>query len=109
MPKVPAMLARLVVAAALVVGGDAASRRGRGGSAARWLVVGAAALVGYGLVVNGDRAVEFGRLMGLYIVVFFVVSQLLSVAMFAERPGAGLLIGGALIVAGGVVIQVMGR
>ena len=109
MPKIVGMLAMLVFAAALEVGGDAAIRRGLAASAVPWLFAGAAALVGYGVVVNGDRAVDFGRLMGLYIVVFFVVSQLLSLAIFAERPGAGLLIGGALIVAGGVVIQVMGR
>ena len=103
------LLAMLVLAAALEAGGDAAIRRGLLHATGRWVVLGAAALVGYGLVVNGDRVVDFGRLMGLYIVVFFVVSQLLSFAVFAERPGAGLLIGGALIVAGGVVIQVTGR
>jgi small multidrug resistance family-3 protein len=103
------MLAMLVVAAALEVGGDAAMRRGLVEAAGRWLAVGAGALVAYGLVVNGNRAVEFGRLMGVYIAVFFTVSQVLSVAVFGERPGAGLLVGGGLIVAGGIVIQLMGR
>jgi len=43
--------------------------------------------------------------MGLYIAVFFVVSQVLSFVIFDERPGPTLLLGGALIVAGGLVIQ----
>jgi drug/metabolite transporter (DMT)-like permease len=40
----------------------------------------------------------------LYIAVFFVVSQVISVAVFGERPAAGVLAGGALIVSGGVVM-----
>jgi small multidrug resistance family-3 protein len=55
--------------------------------------------------VNVNRAVDFGRLMGLYTAVFFVVSQLMSLALFGERPLPSLLLGGALIVAGGLVIQ----
>src|SRR5262245_66146809 len=102
-------LAMLVLAAALEVGGDAAIRRGLVHSARGWVLVGAAALAVYGLIVNGDRAVDFGRLMGVYIVVFFVVSQLVNFALFGQRPDAGLLVGGGLIVAGGIVIQVMGR
>lgn len=43
--------------------------------------------------------------MGLYTAVFFVVSQLMSLALFGERPLPSLLLGGALIVAGGLVIQ----
>ena len=73
------------------------------------MAVGAAALVAYGVVVNANRTLAFGRVMGLYIAVFFVVSQLLSFAVFAERPTPGLLVGGGRIVAGGIVIQTMGR
>jgi drug/metabolite transporter superfamily protein YnfA len=95
----------LILAAALEVGGDAALRRGLVGSAWLWLVLGAATLVAYGLVVNVNRSIEFGRLMGLYIAVFFIVSQVLSFAFFGERPSFSLIVGGALIVAGGLVIQ----
>ena len=43
--------------------------------------------------------------MGTYIAVFFVVSQLIGMLAFGERPSARLLVGGALIVAGGIWIQ----
>jgi small multidrug resistance family-3 protein len=61
--------------------------------------------VAYGVVVNANRAIDFGRLMGLYIAVFFVVSQVLAFAIFGGRPTPSLLVGGVLIVAGGLVIQ----
>ena len=98
-------LAVLVVAALLEIGGDAAIRRGLAASAWSWLVVGGAALVGYGFVVNTNRTIDFNRLMGGYIVLFFVVSQVVAWVAFGERPSTSLLLGGALVVAGGIVIQ----
>ena len=67
--------------------------------------MGAGTLVGYRLVVKLNRALDFGRLMGLYNAVFFVVSQLVSVTIFGERPSLSVLVGGVLIVTGGLVIQ----
>ena len=104
-----AILALLVLAAALEIGGDAAIRRGLVDLGWSRVALGAAALVAYGVVVNANRTLAFGRVMGLYIAVFFIVSQVLGFAVFAERPSAGLLVGGALIVAGGIVIQTIGR
>jgi small multidrug resistance family-3 protein len=98
-------VAALFVAAALEIGGDAAVRRGLIHSAWPWLALGAVTLVAYGLTVNLNRSIDFGRLMGLYIAVFFLVSQLLSFVFFAERPSLSLILGGALIVAGGLVIH----
>ena len=95
----------LVVAAFLEVGGIAAIRRGLVASAVPWLALGGSALLAYGFTVNAPRAIDFGRLMGVYIAVFFLVSQAISVGLFGERPAAALLVGGGLIVAGGVVIQ----
>jgi drug/metabolite transporter superfamily protein YnfA len=95
----------LVMAAALEIGGDAAVRRGLIHSAWPWVLLGAATLATYGLVVNLNRSVAFGRLMGAYIAVFFLVSQILSAAFFAERPSLSLIVGGTLIVAGGLIIQ----
>ena len=43
-------------------------------------------------------------MLGLYIAVFFVVSQVVSVAMFGERPSLALLAGGALIIVGGMFV-----
>ena len=98
-------LVALLIAATLEIGGDAAMRRGLLESTWRWLALGAVTLVAYGLVVNLNRSIEFGRLMGLYIAVFFVISQLLSFAFFGERPSLSLILGGVLIVAGGLVVQ----
>ena len=101
-------LALLLVAATFEIGGLAAMRRGLAGAPA-WLGLGLALLAAYGLVVNTDRAIAFGRLMGVFIAVFFLVSQVLGAIMFAERPSLGLVLGGGLIVAGGLLIQLTGR
>ena len=98
-------LVTLVLAATFEVGGDAAIRHGLARSGWPAMLAGAILLVAYGFVVNTNRTIDFGRLMGLYIVTFFVVSQVSSVVVFGERPSLGLLVGGALIVAGGLVIQ----
>lgn len=42
--------------------------------------------------------------MGLYIAIFFVVSQVISFVFFGERPSVAVLAGGALVVAGGLVM-----
>jgi len=97
----------MAAAALLEVGGDAAMRTGLAGRA--WgYVLGAGLLAGYGLLVN-QPVLGFGRTLGLYIAMFFVVSQTLAWLAWGERPTPGLLVGGALIVAGGVVIQVTAR
>jgi len=48
---------------------------------------------------------DFGRLLGLYVVFFFVIAQLLSWLVFKQVPSTAILIGGTLIVTGGVVIS----
>ncbi len=98
-------LPMLVLAALLELGGDAAMRHGLVRKAWPWLALGVAILTAYGLAVNFNRSINFGRVMGLYIAVFFVVSQVLSFLIFGERPTPRLLLGGALIMAGGLVIQ----
>jgi len=75
-------LASLVAAALLEVGGDAAIRYGLLRSATAAIVVGAVSLVAYGFVVNTNRVMEFNRLMGVYIALFYLVSQVIAVAMF---------------------------
>ena len=95
----------LALAAVLEVGGDALVRWGL--KSGRWigLALGAGVLFGYGLSVNLPRW-DFGRLMGVYIAAFFVVSQAVAVVFFHERLQAPTLVGGALIVAGGLLITV---
>jgi|SRR5581483_1089841 len=96
----------LVVAAVLEVGGDAAIRYGLVRATPASAAIGSLMLVAYGFLVNANRMMDFGRLMGVYIAVFFVVSQVLGVVGFGESAAGGArLVGGALIVAGGLVIQ----
>jgi len=93
----------LALAAILEVSGDFLMRVGLGGR--RWgLVAGACALAGYGLLVN-QPALNFGRTLGLYIALFFVVSQVVAFWAGGERPSPSLWIGGSLIVLGGLVIH----
>jgi small multidrug resistance family-3 protein len=63
-------------------------------------------LFAYGWTVNAP-AWDFGRLLGLYVVLFFIVAQLVSWVGFGQLPSRGVLIGGALIISGGVVIFAM--
>ena len=56
---------------------------------------------GYGYVVNAPSW-DFGRLLGVYVVFFFLVAQALSWAVFGQRPDASVLAGGGFIVVGGV-------
>lgn len=98
-------LVSLIAAAFLEVGGDAAIRYGLVRSATAATIAGAVALVAYGFVVNTNRLLEFNRLMGVYIAVFFLVSQAIAVVMFGERPTLPAIAGGALIVTGGLLIQ----
>ncbi len=93
----------LLLAAALEVGGDALVRSGLRGGSALGLAAGAAVLFGYGVSVNLPTW-DFGRLMGVYIAIFFVFSQGVAVGFFGERLRAPALVGGALIVAGGLLL-----
>ena len=56
---------------------------------------------------NPDRASwDFGRLLGVYVVFFFVVAQLISWLVFHQPPSTAVLVGGAFIVVGGAVMTV---
>lgn len=96
-------LSMLIGAAILEVGGDALIRFGLNG-ARGWIFAGAASLTFYGVVVN-QGALDFGRLMGAYIAIFFVVSQVIAVAFFHQAPSRSTLAGGSLIVAGGLLMM----
>ncbi len=100
--KAVQLLALLTLSALLEAGGDAGMRAGLQGKRAGF-VVGGLLLLTYGIVVNLPKW-DFGRLMGVYIAVFFVVSQVVAVAAFQERLRLPTLLGGGLIVAGGLVL-----
>ena len=96
------LVALLILSALLEVGGDAGIRSGLQGRQAGF-VLGSVLLIAYGFVVNLSK-LDFGKLMGLYIAIFFVVSQVIAVLIFKEKLHAPTLVGGALIVAGGCVL-----
>jgi small multidrug resistance family-3 protein len=98
-------MAILIVAAALEVGGDALVRWGLRGGQIFGLLAGGLVLFVYGLTVNVPKW-DFGRLLGVYIAVFFVVSQLVALLFFHEKLKAPMIAGGILIIAGGVVMTV---
>jgi small multidrug resistance family-3 protein len=101
----------LAIAAFLEAYGDScfqsALYRTSGMSRLLAFVGGAVSLAAYGLVVNAPRW-EFGKLLGVYVVLFFLLAQIVARAKFGQTPTLPILIGGALIIAGGVVISVSG-
>src|SRR6516165_2993857 len=101
----------LIFAALLEAGGDAIIRKALHASAGPWRIglFGAAAgvLFAYGYLVNVSSW-DFGRLLGLYVVFFFIISQLLSRWVMGHWPSHGVLMGGFLIVAGGAIIWLKG-
>ena len=101
------LVAALIAAAILEAGGNALIRQGF--MRAWWplLVAGVATLGLYGLLVNrSGLQFDFGRLMGCYIVAFFLVSQILAVLIFHDPPSPRTLIGGTLILLGGLTILI---
>jgi len=98
----------LFLAAVLEAGGDALVRSGLHAQAfatrVLFFALGAVVLFAYGYVVNSPPW-DFGKLLGVYVVFFFVVAQLMNWIFFHQRPTGPVLLGGALIVAGGAVIS----
>ena len=68
-----------------------------------WFLFGGIVLFAYGWVVNAPPW-DFGKLLGIYVVFFFVVSQLINYFFFAQKPSMTIILGGLLIVSGGLVI-----
>jgi hypothetical protein len=97
----------LLLATSLETFGDAIVRIGIGQTA--WLprsglfLGGAILLFGYGLSLN-LAPIEFGRVVGLYIAMLFIVWQVVNFAVFRTVPDVPILTGGALIVGGGLIV-----
>jgi len=95
-------------AALLEAGGDALVRKGLHsfqGLRMLFLLAGGVVLFAYGCTVNAPPW-DFGRLLGVYVVFFFVVAQLIAWLAFGQAPGARVFFGGACIIAGGVILAV---
>jgi hypothetical protein len=101
----------LLVAASLEAGGDALVRTGLHGglhgaslaTRAGFLAAGATVLFAYGVTVNLPPW-DFGRLLGVYVALFFLVAQVINWLAFGVTPGPRILLGGLLIIAGAMVI-----
>ena len=102
----------LLLAASLEAYGDSSFQtalyRASGMHRAIAFLAGAASLVAYGLVVNTPRW-DFGKLLGVYVVLFFLVAQILARVRFGQTLTWPVVLGGGLIVAGGVIISFSGR
>ena len=102
----------LFVAAVLEAGGDALVRSGIHASVSGtrflfWLM-GAVVLFSYGYVVNAPPW-DFGRLLGIYVVFFFLVAQVISWAVFGQTPDRSVIIGGGFLVLGGLIMSAGSR
>ena len=102
------ILGFLIVATGLEVTGDALVRKalfGQPGLARIGLfLVGAGLLAGYGTFLN-LAPLEFGQVVGLYIATLFVMWQILTFVIFRSLPTMPILLGGALIIAGGLIVS----
>ena len=101
------VLAVLSLAAFLEAWGDSFFQSGfyRASGVGRWaaLAGGVLVLAAYGSVVNVPRW-DFGRLIGAYVVLFFLMAQLIAKVRFGESPTLPIYVGGTLIAAGGLLI-----
>ncbi len=101
------ILLLLTLAAALESGGDALARTALHAHAlpvrAGFFCAAALVLFIYGVTVNLPPW-DFGRLLGVYVSLFFVVAQLINLFAFGVRPDLPIVAGGALIVAGGLLM-----
>ncbi len=62
-------------------------------------------LFAYGWTVNSPPW-DFGKLLGLYVVFFFLMAQVISWLIFKQAPSLALIVGGVFIVTRGVIISV---
>jgi drug/metabolite transporter (DMT)-like permease len=60
-------------------------------------------LVCYSLFLNSSK-VDFGKLLGIYVVLFFVVAQIVANLQFHQSPSKPTYIGGAFITIGGLIM-----
>ncbi len=101
----PALL--LFIATLLEAGGDALVRMGLFNHAGPLrfgiFALGAAALVAYGVVIN-LAPVDFGRVVGAYVALLFVTWQVITFLAFRSVPTVPIMMGGALIVGGGLIV-----
>lgn len=98
----------LIVATLLEASGDALVRLGihEHVGAFRLILfgIGALLLFGYGSFLN-LAPLEFGEVVGLYIATLFVNWQIVNFFFFRALPTSPVLVGGALIIIGGLIVS----
>ncbi len=102
----------LLLATALEASGDALVRMALHNSAL-WprvglFLAGGALLFGYGVSLN-LAPTDFGRVVGLYIALLFMMFQIVNLIAFRTPPTPQILVGGALIVTGGLLVTFWGK
>jgi len=97
----------LSIAATLESGGDALARSGLQAQALPirlgFFAAAAVVLFVYGITVNLPPW-DFGKLLGVYVALFFVVAQIINRFAFGMAPTLPILCGGALIISGGLLM-----
>ena len=107
MPRYLTIWAFLIVATTFEASGDALLRIGLFERVAVGRAIamlgGTALLFGYGVALN-LAPLPFERVVGLYIATLFLVWQTVSFLTFRSVPSLPVMVGGALIVAGGLLV-----
>lgn len=105
--RVLTVLVALSLAALLEAGGDAIVRGGLHSQGVPHriglIVLGGLVLTAYGVFVNTPQW-DFGRLLGVYVCLFFLAAQVINAVAFKSLPSLPIIVGGALIMAGGLLI-----
>ena len=87
----------LVLAAYLEVQGDACFQSGlyhsSGAKQIGWFITGALVLVCYSLFLNSSK-IDFGKLLGIYVVLFFFIAQIVAKLQFHQSPSKPIYVGG---------------
>lgn len=107
MMKFLGVWAFLIAATAMEATGDAVVRIGlfekAGALRVGVLLGGAILLFGYGVALN-LTPLPFERVVGLYIATLFLMWQVVSAITFRTAPSLPIVVGGALIVGGGLLV-----
>ena len=107
MPQNISPIIFLIVATTMEVSGDAIVRLAlhdhQTSTRACLFVAGTLLLLGYGCFLN-LAPIEFGQVVGLYIAILFLMWQVINYIFFRTIPTVPIACGGAMIVAGGLVV-----
>ena len=94
----------LLLAALFEVGGDALIRSGLRGNVHLLLALGFVILGSYGVVLN-QIAIDFSKLLGVYVGLFAAVSVLFGRFLFLEVIPNNVWLGVSIVLVGSAVIQ----